>query len=107
MPETSGKGELQMLNYIFDRRNFSQRCWFVSHIFPHLSDQDIFEKSMSSIPLLEDGVLRGEEDRILYVNGLFTPKLQLCKYTDWAEIRWLQEQGIKREQREGPEVGDV
>ena len=35
----------------------------------------------------------------------FAPKLQLSKYTDWAEIIWLQEQGIKREWRKGHEVG--
>lgn len=27
----------------------------LSHIFPHLSDQGIFEKSMSTIPPLGDG----------------------------------------------------
>lgn len=46
-----------------------------------------------------------EKIRVPYVNSIFAPKSQLSKYTNWAEIIWLQEQGIKCEWRKGHEVG--
>lgn len=66
---------------------------------PHLSDQDIFEKSMSIMPPWADEALRGGGDRVLYVNGT---ELQFCKKTDWAGMTWLQERGIKTSTKKGP-----
>lgn len=41
---------------------------------------------------------------MLHVIDTLPPELQLCENTDWAEIKWLQETGIKHQLRRGPEV---
>lgn len=59
---------------------------------------------MSTILPLDDEVLRGGAGRMLHVIDTLPPELQLCENTDWAEIKWLQETGIKHQLRRGPEV---
>ena len=54
---------------------------------------------MPIIPHLDDEVLREGKDRVFYVNGTFGPESQLCKNTNWAEIKWLQKKQKQKQKQ--------